>query len=432
MKTIKWQELYDGIFLIEDESLGVVYAPLLGKFFQVSADGLRIIRDFIRNNKPDTYDFYQYLDANGFFQEVELPRTASEGPFNSREMTISVTTACNLRCIYCYARGGTLFVNLPWEKIAVSIRQMYQYAIQRGDKGVELSFHGTGESTLKWEVMVRAVEYALELLPNGWSIDFTLVTNGTLITDEKARFLAKHKFSVVLSMDGSEKVQNQLRPKADGSGSFDDALQGARNLVKHEVHFAMRSTITGYNQGGMMEFLELCASIGCKTISVAPFSLTGRGEDGVPDIDPLKFVEHYIQAKVRASELGVDFSMPSDYLDNVSARYCNADGETMAVMPDGNVSCCTRVTNESDSLSWMFFVGKVTETGVHIDQAKVDALKTLNLYNFPECSGCFAKYTCGGGCHHTRIINGFVQPANYCHMMRGVLWNTLKLATTVE
>ncbi|HOV29705.1 MAG TPA: hypothetical protein PLD77_01355 [Candidatus Dojkabacteria bacterium] len=33
------------------------------------------------------------------------------------------------------------------------------------DKEVELSFHGTGETTVKWGVMVKAVNYALNLLP---------------------------------------------------------------------------------------------------------------------------------------------------------------------------------------------------------------------------------------------------------------------------
>jgi uncharacterized protein len=268
----------------------------------------------------------------------------------------------------------------------------------------------------------------MELLPEGWTISFSLVTNGTLIDDEKARFLKKHNFSVVLSMDGIEEVQNTLRPKANGAGSFNDVLAGMKALVENEVSFAVRTTVTGLNQDTMLEFLKLCASHGCKEISVAPFSATGRGEEGVDDVDPDIFIKNYLLAKERATELGMVFITPSDYLDNVSLRYCNADGESMAVMPEGIISCCTRVTKKSDSLVDMFVIGQVTEDGVEINQSQVEKLKKLNLLNYPECQDCFVKYTCSGGCHHTRFLNGGHQPASYCKIMRAVVWNTLKNA----
>lgn len=428
MNKLRWQEIHSNLFLIQQDGIGVVYAPLLGKFFYANSDGMAIIAEYLQLGKPENHPFHEHLESNDFFQTVELPRTANDGRFNSRELTVSVTSACNLRCVYCYANAGVSFLDLPWSVIERSIKQMYAYAEIRGDKEVELSFHGTGETTVRWGVMVKAVNYALNLLPKGWGIKFTLVTNGTLIDDEKAKFLAKHNYSVVLSMDGTESVQNKLRPKADGSGSYQAAIKGAQALVKHGVFFAMRSTITGLNQDSMLDFLEICASIGCEEISVAPFSLTGRGEEGVPDIDAEKFIAHYIVAKKRAKELGVIFLMPSDYLDNVSARYCNADGESFAVMPQGIISTCTRVTKTEDALSRTFVIGEVTPDEVIINQQRVDDLKSLNLYNFPECAGCFAKFTCAGGCHHTRLISGGKQPQNYCEIMQGVLWETLKEA----
>jgi uncharacterized protein len=420
--------LYPNMFLVRDAELGVIYSPLLGKFFSVNLEGLELIDQFIKAGMPPDHEFHAFLAERGFFQEVELPRKSEIGSYAPRELTMSVTSACNLRCIYCYALTCNVFTDLPWQIIEISIQQMYEYARKRKDKEVELSFHGTGETTVRWDVMVKAVNYALSILPNGWNIKFTLVTNGTLIDDEKAMFLAKHNFSVVLSIDGMEKVQNQLRPKADGTGSFTEAINGAKALVRHNVYFAMRSTITGINQDDMLDFLELCASIGCKEISVAPFSLTGRGENGVPDIDAPRFIKCYIETKRRAKELGVIFSMPSDYLDNASARYCNADGESFAIMPDGQISCCTRVTRSDDSLADIFFIGEVTQAGVSVNEVRLAYLKLLNLYNFSECTNCFAKFTCAGGCHHTRLISGNRQPQNYCEIMQGVLWNTLKEA----
>ncbi|NMC08810.1 radical SAM protein [Candidatus Microgenomates bacterium] len=426
MNNLKWQQIFPNLFIVSDDYDEVVYSPLLGKFFYVSCDGIKLINDFLDIGKPENHEFYQYLLENNFFQEVELPREAKKESFGGKDLTISITSACNLRCIYCYARAGNDFKDLPWKYIEISIRKMIDSAQRKGEREVELSFHGTGESIVRWDTMVKTVNFLLKEKPVDWKANFHLVTNGTLIDDEKASFLAKHNFSVVLSFDGTADIQNILRPKADGTGSFDDAINGAKSLVRFSVPFTMRSTITGLNQDEMLDFLELCASIGCKEISVAPFSLTGRGESGVPDINAEKFVTHYIACKKRARELNVSFSMPSDHLDNASARYCGADGETFAVMPDGSISCCTRVTHRDDVLGEVFFVGDITDSGIEIQQEKIRKLQSFNMYHFPECQGCFAKFTCGGGCHHTRLISGNKQPENYCEIMRGVLWNTLR------
>lgn len=428
MHELIWQQLHTDIFLIQENSAAVVYAPLLGKFFSLESEGLKIISDYLEKGSPKEHIFYQHLEKEGFLKVVEQPRTAREGPLNSREVTLSITSACNLRCIYCYANAGFNPLNLRWKIIEKSIEQAYKFATERGDDEIELGFHGTGESLVRWPVMVKAVDYALKLLPRNWKAYFSLVTNGTLINDERAKYLKKHNFSVVLSMDGVKDIQNKLRPKANGEGSFEDVLFGIRMLVKYEVPFAIRTTISGINQDSMLDFLELCASNGCKEISVSPFSMTGRGLKGVPDINPEAFIRDYIAAKDRAKVLGIEFFTPSDGLDNASARYCNADGESFAVMPEGVISACTRVTKSDDALSDLFIIGEVTSTGVEINQQKVDELKTLNLYQFSECTECFVKYTCSGGCHHTRLINQGMQPKSYCKIIRSVVWDTLSKA----
>jgi uncharacterized protein len=428
MNELIFKQVHPDIFLVQENNEGVVYAPLLGKFFPVRQEGLDIIANYLEKGKPQEHRFYRHLLKEGFFKIVEHPRIGRKGPLNSREVTLSVTSACNLRCIYCYANAGINSLDLPWEIIEKSIQQVFQFARERGDNEVELGFHGTGETLVRWNVMVAAVNYALSLLPEGWKINFSLVTNGTLIDDEKAKYLKKHNFSVVLSMDGIKKVQDRLRPKANGEGSFEDVLSGMRFLVKNEVSFAVRTTITAINQDNMLEFVELCAVNGCREISASPFSMTGRGVNGIADVDPKIFVRNYLKAKERSRELGIEFTTPSDGLDNASARYCNADGESMAVMPEGIISACTRVTRSEDALSELFIVGEINMDGVIIHEEKVESLKDLNLYKFSECSDCFVKYTCSGGCHHTRLINGGKQPTSYCMIIRAVVWDTLRNA----
>lgn len=342
-----------------------------------------------------------------------------------------MTSSCNLRCRYCYADGGIRNVDLSEDKIISAIHQLREYSHTIGFDSVDIGFHGTGESLVKFDTLVRTVNYTKKVFKKGPKINFSLVTNGTLISEKVAKFLKKNKFTVVLSFDGPEEIQNYLRPKADNTGSFNAVILGAKNLVKYKVPFDMRATVTGINQSSLVEFVELCGSIPCRFVSVSPVSITGRAEEsGIEELEPEVFVHNYFLAKQRAKELGVELSIPSDYLDNVSARYCNGDGESMAVMPEGFISCCTRVTQSSDILSDLFFIGEFTSQGIEIWQDKVDNLKRYNLYNFNECDSCFVKFSCSGGCHHTRILNGGVQPESYCKVIKSILWNTLQEAVS--
>ncbi|MEA3357427.1 MAG: SPASM domain-containing protein, partial [Patescibacteria group bacterium] len=120
------------------------------------------------------------------------------------------------------------------------------------------------------------------------------------------------------------------------------------------------------------------------------------------------------------------FSTVSDLLDTVSARYCNADGNNFAVMPDG-ISSCTRVTRSSDELSEMFFIGSWDEEGLQIDENKVRELRGLNLYSFSSCDECFARFSCSGGCHHDRFSSSPPSmPEGHCEIIRMILWEKLR------
>lgn len=426
MSTLKWQQILTNVFLIQNGEKGVVYNPLLGKFFSVNAEGFVIINDYLRNGLQEKHLFHEVLLNNSLLASAELPKKGKEGNFSPREVTLSLSSGCNLRCTYCYAHGGVNPMILQWQAIVRSVDQLFVFALESGEQEAFLSFHGTGEALTRWNTLIKTVAYAKEKLPAGLRLRFALVTNGTLIDNAKAQWLKDNDFAITVSMDGLEETQNNQRPKADGTGSYQDVVNGIKALVNVGANFAVRCTITGNNQSEMMDFLELCASLGCKDLSVVPFSSTGRGETGIKPIDPEKFVQSYIQAQERAGKIGIRFSTPSGSLNNVSARYCDGDGNIFAVMPCGSISSCTRVTRQEDSLASKFFIGNVNEEdGVSIFQEKVKALKDLNLYSFPECKDCYAKFSCCGGCHHTRLINGGV-PEDYCKIIRGVIWYHLE------
>lgn len=422
MKTLHWSKIYENIFLIEKGDIAIVYAPLLGKFFSVDVDGISLIKAYIANPKEED-GFCQYLLENEFFQEVALPEGRVGEKYGPTELYISLTSGCNLACRYCYARAGENTRRLSWKRIVVSIEQLYRYAKEKGENKVEITFHGTGEATVEWKTLVKTVEYALQELPKDWKLYFSLVTNGVLLSDEKVRFLQSHEFSITVSMDGLERVQNLQRPYRNGRETFSAVVEGIRLLVKYGVEFGVRTTITGVNQEEMVEFVKFCSGIGCKAVYLVPYSRAGRGEEGIVPVDSEKFVQDYVYLLEKSEEWEIKVHTLSDDLGRISAGFCDADGSIFAVMPDGHVSSCTRVTRADEALAKMFFIGEVTEDGVLMDQEKISQLRQLNVYSFAECDNCFARFVCAGGCHADRLTGELSEES--CYVTREVVWSQI-------
>lgn len=422
MKTLQWSKIGENIFLIEKGEIGIVYAPLLGKFFSVDADGISLVKEYLANPEEGN-EFYQYLLENEFFQEVALPQGRIGEKYGPTELYLSLTSGCNLACRYCYARAGENSRRLSWERIEVSINQLYRYAKENEENEVEITFHGTGEATVEWKTLVKTVEYALQTLPKDWKLYFSLVTNGVLLSEEKVQFLKQHEFSITVSMDGLERVQNLQRPYRDGRGTFPAVVEGIRLLVKYGVEFGVRTTITGENQEEMVEFVKFCSELGCKAVYLVPYSRAGRGEEGIASVDPELFIQDYTYLLEQSEELGIKVRTLSDDVGRVSAGFCDADGSIFAVMPDGSVSSCTRVTRADEALAKMFFIGEVTEEGVYIYPAKVAQLRQLNVYSFAKCDNCFARFVCAGGCHADRLTGELSEES--CYITREVVWSQI-------
>lgn len=422
MKILTWSNIDKEIFFLEKEESSIVYAPLLGKCFLIESTEKPLVKNFIKNHKRDN-DFYQYLYDENFFIKKELPETRIGHKYLPTELFLSLSSACNFACTYCYARAGEKVKKLSWEEITTAIKQLYIFAQESRESEVEITFHGTGEATVEWDTLTKTVSYSLQNLPSNLQLYFSLVTNGSLLTQERVKYLADNNFSITISIDGFEEIQNKQRPFRNGEKTFDTVIAGVKQLVKHNINFGVRTTITGENQNRMIEFVEYCSKLGCKRIHLVPYSKVGRGKTGIQPINTEKFITDYTKLLLKAHNLDIKVHTIADDLSRISAGFCDADGNIFAVMPGGYISSCTRVTQIDDTLSGTFFIGEITNKGIHINSKKVNSLRHLNVYNFPDCKYCFAKFICSGGCHADRLEGCLSE--DYCYITREIIFANL-------
>jgi SynChlorMet cassette radical SAM/SPASM protein ScmE len=152
-----------------------------------------------------------------------------------RKVDIDITARCNLRCRYCY------FFNNP----AVNYRdlptdQWLTFFDELGALGVMDVTMAGGEPFIREDLPVL-----LERLVRN-RMRFTLLSNGGLIDDEMAAFIARtgRCECVQISVDGSSA---EIHDSCRGRGAFDGAVRGIRHLVAHGVSVAVRVTIHRHN-----------------------------------------------------------------------------------------------------------------------------------------------------------------------------------------
>lgn len=158
---------------------------------------------------------------------------------------------CNIDCKYCFYK--CLSSNREeYSKGFMSEETLEQLIIQAIDYAegyVTFAFQG-GEPTLAGLSFFRkAVELQKKYNTKNLTIENTIQTNGIIINDEWAEFLAENHFLVGLSLDGPKKYHDAYRKDVKGQGTF-ERIMGTINLFKkHGVAFNILSVITNEMAG---------------------------------------------------------------------------------------------------------------------------------------------------------------------------------------
>jgi uncharacterized protein len=176
--------------------------------------------------------------------------------------------ACNFACVYCY-EGSQKGVAAMDDATA---EQLIAYLLARftpEKKRLILDFYG-GEPLLYRN---RITSLATRLKPlieaRGGTFEFTLVTNGSLLTADVAKELvALGLVSAKITVDGPEENHNRFRPGKDGQGSWAAILAGLKGCCGLFPIFLSGN----YTRDNFSRFPELLDSLGAMGLGPESFA----------------------------------------------------------------------------------------------------------------------------------------------------------------
>lgn len=127
-----------------------------------------------------------------------------------------LTHRCNHGCQYCHSS----IVGMDRHDTDMSIETATRgvdLAFQTTARGLTIEFQG-GEPTANWPVLQHIVEYARQKNETARKVlSFALVTNLSLMDDEKLAFLLDRRVQICTSLDGPADLHNKIRIYKNGN-----------------------------------------------------------------------------------------------------------------------------------------------------------------------------------------------------------------------
>ncbi len=183
-------------------------------------------------------------------------RDLAARPFKPECLTLILSNRCNLACRYCYAaRGRNGAAAVLSEPSAERAAQLVARHCAAASRPLAVVFHGGGEPTLEWELLVRLRAMVARVAgEHGVPARIHMATHGA-IDESRARWLAEHIDHVGLSCDGPPDIQDAQRGSPTGATSV-LVERTARILRESGCAFSVRVTVTPATVDRQEEILE--------------------------------------------------------------------------------------------------------------------------------------------------------------------------------
>lgn len=337
-----------------------------------------------------------------------------------RTLKIQMGLKCNYACAYCNQASWNSFLGGAVEDARLFLRNLDGWfatdgAEKDGGRDLRIEFWG-GEPFVYWAKLKILGEELRRRYPNA---RFNVITNGSLLDDEKVDWLITHKVGLQISHDGpAQKYRNPedilddpekcrlIRHLATAAGQLGDATVRSDDGPSFGLGFGTVLTRWNFSLAAVRRHIEDKLGVPAGTISSNTEEILLPYDDDALACTPQGEEEHRNALHVLFAEAANGLTVPGcnsvrgkieDFLDSLSksrplwalGQKCGMDREdTIAVNLMGDVTTCHNVSADDPRHN----LGNVRDlAAVRLDTAHHHQTRD-------ECRHCPVVQLCKGSC----------------------------------
>jgi len=259
-----------------------------------------------------------------------------------------LTENCNLSCRHCY-QGERGTDEMPLADIRRTIAEAADMITAWSeDYGIAFSrsINITGGEPLLRKDLFAILE---EVRRQGF--DCSLLTNGTLVTNDIAKALVDLKITgVQVSMEGPEEIHDFIR----GEGSFTASASGVEYLVDAGIPVTINATLSSLNASSLKHVIAFASHVGAQRVGFSRLVPAGKGRALLSRMllpeEVMDLYKSVLPLEIRALEIvtgdpiAAQMDKPSNGdAGNTATSGCSAGVAGLTILPSGNVTPCRRL-----------------------------------------------------------------------------------------
>lgn len=329
-----------------------------------------IDRYIAQKNTPKDESYLQVLESNNLISKDFLPHPFSVPQDDEVKLEmawIEVTQRCNLRCVHCYEGNTHTSVTK-----SLSLEDWKRVIYELGCLNINRLIIIGGEpccSSMVCEIM----EYAAS-----FSMDITLFTNATLISEDIFQCIVKNKINVKVSIYGPcASVHDSI---TSVPGSFEKTTKMIRRLIDAGIKVSSAFIVMKENEDYVNETIDFIKKTGMKysRYDVIRQVWGGTQNPHVPTRADVVKPVHFTKPNFRITK--------QKFFHNALHNTCWYG--KIAIMENGNVIPC--------EFERSFVYGNVLDESIKdiITNEKTRSKWFFSFEQIEECKDCEFRYAC--------------------------------------
>jgi len=322
---------------------------------------------------------------------------------------------CNMACTYCfYLEKSELFSETKVHRMNEEmLEETVKQVLSQGERDISFGWQG-GEPTLMGLPFFEKAVDLQQKYGRGHSVGNGLQTNGLLITEEWAEFLAEYKFLIGISLDGPEHIHNKYRRLRNGKGSWSRIVDKAKLLLDRGVATNALTVINDCSVDYAEEIYSFHKSLGLNYMQFIPcleLNPNNPSQAAPFSVSPEKYGKFLCKVfDLWLADFDGDVATTSiRFFDSLFHIYVDLPPPECTLLRECGVYVV--IEHNGDVYACDFFVDPEWRLGNIMENRLIDMLNSSKQTQFgqqksalpQDCKKCPWLRTCRGGCTKDRI-----------------------------